>query len=86
MFACYDVEIIEKRPDNKLYLCATKTFLSFKKALRFAIDAMDNIKYYPNNVIIYKTVLNGFRCKSIIRIQDDTDTIASFDGIDLYLN
>ena len=86
MFIYYTVEIVEKRPNNKLYLCATQDFSSFKKAVQFTNKAMDNIKYYPHDVIIYRNIFNDFYCKSVFRMQDNPGDATYFNAIDLYLN
>lgn len=83
MFFDYTVEIIELRKDNELYLCAYKTFSSYKKAIDFIDCAIDKIKNYPHDITIYKQ--NEYSIPEIV-FSMRTNKHTSFHKVDLYLN
>lgn len=82
MFVSYDVEIIEKRTNGKLVLCADKSFRSKKEAFKFASHAMENIKAYPYSVNIYKII----KFRPPVKVFSMNDGFPSFHEVNLYLN
>ncbi len=82
MFVSYDIEIIEKRADGKLVLCADKSFHSKKDAFKFAGHAMENIKAYPYSINIYKIV----KFMPPTKVFSMSDGFPCFHDVDLYLN
>ena len=82
MFISYNVEIIEKRINGKLVLCAYKNFHSKKETFKFASHAMENIEAYPYSVNIYKNI----RFLPPTKVFSMSDGFPSFHEVDTYLN